>query len=354
MTGHDLHHHGDHDLGDGLVDLAVNVRVSAPPPWLAAVITDTVGRLAGYPRPDEAVQAIAAAHRLSPAQVLPTAGGAEAFTLLARAIDPEHPVIVHPQFTEPEAALIAAGHRPDRVILTPASGFSLDLAGHSRGRRSDHDRQPDQPDERAAPGSAHPPVDPARTAGRGRRGVHGCGARAGRVDDRRRDAGPDRAALVDQDLGPGRPAGRLCRRRRAGHRRNARSATPVVGVHPRAGGDGRLPVAGGAADRGSGRRRDRPAPRVPARSTGRRRAARRRQPRRPRSSWSTRRRSAEATRPAGSAWPCATTASPSAAARPSRASTPTGSGSPSATRTPPTGSRPPFADLSDSKRAIAS
>ncbi len=128
MTGHDLHHHGDHDLGDGLVDLAVNVRVSAPPPWLAAVITDTVAQLAGYPRPDEAVQAIAAAHRLSPTQVLPTAGGAEAFTLLARAIDPEHPVIIHPQFTEPEAALIAAGHRPDRVILAPASGFTLDLA----------------------------------------------------------------------------------------------------------------------------------------------------------------------------------------------------------------------------------
>jgi cobyrinic acid a,c-diamide synthase len=128
MTGHDLHHHGDRDLGDGLVDLAVNVRVSAPPPWLAAVITDTVGRLAGYPRTDEAVAAIAAAHRLSPAQVLPTAGGAEAFTLLARALDPEHPVIVHPQFTEPEAALIAAGHQPDRVILTPETGFDLDPA----------------------------------------------------------------------------------------------------------------------------------------------------------------------------------------------------------------------------------
>ena len=126
MTGHDLHHHGDRDLGDGLVDLAVNVRVSAPPPWLAAVITETVGRLAGYPRADEAVQAIAAAHHLSPAQVLPTAGGAEAFTLLARALDPEGPVIVHPQFTEPEAALIAAGHRPDRVLLTSESGFSLD------------------------------------------------------------------------------------------------------------------------------------------------------------------------------------------------------------------------------------
>ena len=46
--------------------------------------------------------------------MLPTAGGAEAFTLIARATQPRHPVVVHPQFTEPEAALIAAGHAPER------------------------------------------------------------------------------------------------------------------------------------------------------------------------------------------------------------------------------------------------
>ena len=61
-------------------------------------------------------------------QVLPTAGGAEAFTLLARAQQPRRPVIIHPQFTEPEAALIAAGHRPERVILEARTGFRLDPA----------------------------------------------------------------------------------------------------------------------------------------------------------------------------------------------------------------------------------
>ena len=37
--------------------------------------------------------------------------------LLARALRPRHAVVVHPQFTEPEAALRAAGHQVDRVVL---------------------------------------------------------------------------------------------------------------------------------------------------------------------------------------------------------------------------------------------
>jgi cobyrinic acid a,c-diamide synthase len=122
----DLLHHGDSDLGEGLVDLAVNVRVPAPPDWLAAVINEVTPTLGAYPRTDEAVATIAAAHGVPPECVLPTAGGAEAFTLLARATSAQRPVVVHPQFTEPEAALIAAGHRPDRVILTSRDGFRLD------------------------------------------------------------------------------------------------------------------------------------------------------------------------------------------------------------------------------------
>ncbi len=49
--------------------------------------------------------------------MLLTAGAAEAFVLLARALQPRHAVVVHPQFTEPEAALRAAGHQVDQVIL---------------------------------------------------------------------------------------------------------------------------------------------------------------------------------------------------------------------------------------------
>nr|WP_231988296.1 cobyrinate a,c-diamide synthase [Nakamurella panacisegetis] len=131
----DLHHHGDADIADGLVDLAVNVRVTAPPTWLAALIADTVVDLAHYPRPEAASEAIAVRHQRPRSQVLPTSGGAEAFALLARALHPRHAVVVHPQFTEPEAALLAAGHTVDRVILDPADGFVL----HA-------DRIPDQAD----------------------------------------------------------------------------------------------------------------------------------------------------------------------------------------------------------------
>jgi cobyrinic acid a,c-diamide synthase len=128
LGDHDLRHHGDADLGDGLVDLAVNVRVPSPPEWLAAVINEVTSSLGAYPRTDETVAAIAAAHRVPPDCVLPTAGGAEAFTLLARATHPQRPVVVHPQFTEPEAALIAAGHPPERVILPSRNGFRLDTS----------------------------------------------------------------------------------------------------------------------------------------------------------------------------------------------------------------------------------
>jgi cobyrinic acid a,c-diamide synthase len=123
---HDLHHHGDRDVAEGLVDLAVNVRLSAPPDWLSSIINSTTQHLAAYPNTDAATKAIAEAHGVTVDQVLPTAGGAEAFTLIARTLRPRRPLIIHPQFTEPDAALMTAGHRPERLILSPAAGFRLD------------------------------------------------------------------------------------------------------------------------------------------------------------------------------------------------------------------------------------
>jgi histidinol-phosphate aminotransferase len=111
----DLSHHGDADLVPGLVDLAVNVRSGGTPDWLAERIRGT--GLAAYPDQREAVSAVAARHGRAVGEVLLTAGAAEAFVLLARALRPRHAVVVHPQFTEPEAALRAAGHQVDRVIL---------------------------------------------------------------------------------------------------------------------------------------------------------------------------------------------------------------------------------------------
>ncbi|GAA0371983.1 aminotransferase class I/II-fold pyridoxal phosphate-dependent enzyme [Actinoallomurus spadix] len=114
----DLRHHGDAEVGPGLVDLAVNVRPGTPPAWLAALLRDSVAGLAAYPDAARARAAVARRHGRSPEEVLLTAGAAEAFVLLARVLTPRRAVVVHPQFTEPEAALRAAGHTPDRVLLT--------------------------------------------------------------------------------------------------------------------------------------------------------------------------------------------------------------------------------------------
>lgn len=124
----DLHHHGDVEVGGDLVDLAVNVQLREPPPWLAEVITATVPTLGAYPSAAAATTALAKAHGVPEDHVLPTSGAAEAFTLLARALAPRHPLVVHPQFTEPEAALLAADHRPARLLLDAADGFRLDPA----------------------------------------------------------------------------------------------------------------------------------------------------------------------------------------------------------------------------------
>ncbi|MDT7742355.1 MAG: histidinol-phosphate aminotransferase, partial [Actinomycetota bacterium] len=122
----DLAHHGDAEVGPGLVDLAVNVRAGTPPAWLATRLADSMRGLAAYPDATVARAAAAAAHGRTPAQVWPVAGVAEAFVLLARALRPRHAVVVHPQFTEPEAALRAAGHEVERVVLD--GSFTLDPA----------------------------------------------------------------------------------------------------------------------------------------------------------------------------------------------------------------------------------
>ncbi|MFM9447421.1 Rv2231c family pyridoxal phosphate-dependent protein CobC [Streptomyces acidiscabies] len=126
---HDLRHHGDaevRDDGSHLVDLAVNVRADTPPSWLRAHIADSLTGLAAYPDGRAARAAVAARHGLPVERVLLTAGAAEAFVLLARALTVRQPVVVHPQFTEPEAALRDAGHAVGRVLLRAEDGFRLD------------------------------------------------------------------------------------------------------------------------------------------------------------------------------------------------------------------------------------
>ncbi|WP_236789009.1 Rv2231c family pyridoxal phosphate-dependent protein CobC [Amycolatopsis sp. GM8] len=124
MSDYDLHHHGDREVGGGLIDLAVNVRLPRPPDWLRQELAEALADLAAYPDASAAREAVAARHGCDPGEVLVTAGAAEAFTLLANAFRDRDAVVVHPQFTEPEAALRAAGNEPRRVILAP--GYLLD------------------------------------------------------------------------------------------------------------------------------------------------------------------------------------------------------------------------------------
>lgn len=128
-------HHGDDDIRDrpDLVDLAVNVRLPAPPAWLARELADGIAGLGAYPDATAARDAIARRHGVDPSMVLPTAGGAEAFTLIARAIEGRTPLIVEPQFTEPAQALAAAGRTADRLVLRAEHGFVLDPAAVDPG-----------------------------------------------------------------------------------------------------------------------------------------------------------------------------------------------------------------------------
>ncbi|MFI0373693.1 Rv2231c family pyridoxal phosphate-dependent protein CobC [Actinomadura sp. 1N219] len=135
----DLRHHGDAEVGDGLADFAVNVRTGMPPAWLAERLRASVADLAAYPDPRPARRAVARRHGRAVDEVLLTAGAAEAFVLLARVLAPRKAVVVHPQFTEPEAALRAAGHTVERVIL--GKDFTLDPAFPSGGTTPQAPRQ---------------------------------------------------------------------------------------------------------------------------------------------------------------------------------------------------------------------
>jgi histidinol-phosphate aminotransferase len=133
VTGPDqtiaLDFHGDAEVAPGLIDLAVNVRVASLPPWLSTPIAAAMADLAHYPDPTEARAAVAERHGRDPSEVLLTAGAAQAFMLLAHAgRDLRQPVVVHPQFTEPEAALRAVGLPVQRLILSEADGFTFDPA----------------------------------------------------------------------------------------------------------------------------------------------------------------------------------------------------------------------------------
>ncbi|WGY04058.1 Rv2231c family pyridoxal phosphate-dependent protein CobC [Nocardioides sp. QY071] len=121
----DLRHHGDVEAR-GMLDLAVNVYDGPRPGWLTAALRASLDEVGAYPDPTLARRAVAAHHGRAEDDVLVTAGAAEAFTLVARLHAWRRPVVVHPQFTEPHAALEQAGHVVTEVVLREP--FVLDPA----------------------------------------------------------------------------------------------------------------------------------------------------------------------------------------------------------------------------------
>ncbi|MEV0031124.1 Rv2231c family pyridoxal phosphate-dependent protein CobC [Nocardia sp. NPDC050793] len=121
-----LRHHGDVDARPGMLDFAVNVQGSAPPPWLRERLAARLADLGRYPSAGEdlaARAAVAARHGRRPEEVLLLAGAAEGFALLPK-LAPRLAAVVHPSFTEPEVALRQAGVPVARVLLEPP--YTLD------------------------------------------------------------------------------------------------------------------------------------------------------------------------------------------------------------------------------------
>ncbi|MEA2251763.1 MAG: histidinol-phosphate aminotransferase [Solirubrobacteraceae bacterium] len=116
--------HGDHYARGAAHDFAVNVVAGARPPWLQDAIARGVAALGAYPDEAPAVAAVAARHGRAVEDVVLVNGSAQAFTLVAHALRPRRPTVVHPSFTEPERALRESGAAPARAIL--AAPFALD------------------------------------------------------------------------------------------------------------------------------------------------------------------------------------------------------------------------------------
>jgi histidinol-phosphate/aromatic aminotransferase/cobyric acid decarboxylase-like protein/adenosyl cobinamide kinase/adenosyl cobinamide phosphate guanylyltransferase len=121
----ELRVHGDQMVAPGQLDFAVNVVPGGPPDWLREAMAAALDQVGSYPDERPALEALAVRHGREPDEVLASNGSAEAFWLLAAALQARGAVVVHPSFTEPEAALRAAGHRVERVLRNPAD-FTLD------------------------------------------------------------------------------------------------------------------------------------------------------------------------------------------------------------------------------------
>jgi histidinol-phosphate/aromatic aminotransferase/cobyric acid decarboxylase-like protein len=110
--------HGDTLVEPGLLDFAVNTWPGPRSPALEAALQQALIST-GYPSEREARTRLATRHGVEPGAVLAANGACDVFWLLAHALRPRRACCVHPAFTEPEAALRAAGAEVVHVVREP-------------------------------------------------------------------------------------------------------------------------------------------------------------------------------------------------------------------------------------------
>lgn len=102
--------HGDEWARGAAADHAVNVATGGPPAWLLDALREALeGAVAAYPDERAAMEAVAARHGRRPEEVVMLNGAAQGYGLVAA----RRPVVVHPQFMEPDRVLGA-----ERVVLS--------------------------------------------------------------------------------------------------------------------------------------------------------------------------------------------------------------------------------------------
>jgi histidinol-phosphate/aromatic aminotransferase/cobyric acid decarboxylase-like protein len=116
--------HGDVLSRGGLLDFAANVWPAPRPAALEQALVEAV-RATRYPDESRARAALAARHGRPESEVLLLNGACEGFWLLAQALRSQHAAVVHPAFTEPDAAFEAVGTPVTRVMREQA-GWTLD------------------------------------------------------------------------------------------------------------------------------------------------------------------------------------------------------------------------------------
>ncbi|PXX99667.1 threonine-phosphate decarboxylase CobD [Halomonas sp. LBP4] len=110
-----------------VLDFSANINPLGPPAWLPGRLAESLAGVARYPDPEyrEARAAIASAEGVTPAQVLPTNGGAEAILLAAALHAGGRAAIVQPTFSEYARACRHHGLPVDALRLA-GQHFELD------------------------------------------------------------------------------------------------------------------------------------------------------------------------------------------------------------------------------------